>query len=202
MDYADSFSDYSSNLNTKKHAVYGNWTQYISLYVNVLPNDDVQEEQSTRGDDRLVPIQEITCSYDDVTIEDLKNAIAAYDSDFDTDDYELSVASTSEDDTSFVVDVTKKIGDFSTSSGYTFIFHGNKADVMYDNTIETEGVELRDSTLSEKSDKTINEAYRTAAAEKEDGYYITSQTVDKYCDLETGRFYNKVLTECKEINGE
>ena len=202
MDYADSFSDYNNNSKIKNHLVYGNWTQYISLYVNVLPNDDVQEEQSTRGDDRIVPIQEITCSYDDVTIEDLENAIAAYDSDFDAADYELSVASTSEDDTSFVVDVTKKIGDFSTSSGYTFIFHNNKADVMYDNTIDAEGVELRDSTLSEKADKSINEAYRTAAAEKEDGYYITSQTAEKYCDLETGRFYNKVLTECKEINGE
>ena len=202
MDYADSFSDYNNNSKTKNHLVYGNWTQYISLYVNVLPNDDVQEEQSTRGDDRVVTIDEITCSYDDVTIEDLENAISAYDPDFDAADYELSVASTSEDDTAFVVDVTKKIGDFSTSSGYTFIFHDNKADVMYDNTIDAEGIELRDSTLSEKADRSVNEAYLTAAAEKEDGYYITSQTAEKYCDLETGRFYNKVLTECKEINGE
>ena len=194
MDYADSFSDYDSNTNTKNHLVYGNWTQYISLYVNVLPNDDVQEEQSTRGDERVVPIQEITCSYDDVTIEDLENAISAYDSDFDAADYELSVASTSEDDTSFVVDVTKKISNFSTSSGYTFIFHDNKAGVMYD--------KLRDSTISEKADRSVNEAYLTAAADKEDGYYITSQTAEKYCNLETGRFYNKVLTECKEINGE
>ena len=200
MDYADSFSDYDSNTNTKNHLVYGNWTQYISLYVNVLPNDDVQEEQSTRGDERVVPIQEITCSYDDVTIEDLENAISAYDSDFDAADYELSVASTSEDDTSFVVDVTKKISNFSTSSGYTFIFHDNKAGVMYDNTINSD--ELRDSTISEKADRSVNEAYLTAAADKEDGYYITSQTAEKYCNLETGRFYNKVLTECKEINGE
>ena len=203
MDYADSFSDYDSNTNTKNHLVYGNWTQYISLYVNVLPNDDVQEEQSTRGDERVVPIQEITCSYDDVTIEDLENAISAYDSDFDAADYELSVASTSEDDTSFVVDVTKKISNFSTSSGYTFIFHDNKAGVMYDNTINSDDTELRDSTISEKADRSVNEAYLTAAADKEDdGYYITSQTAEKYCNLETGRFYNKVLTECKEINGE
>ena len=202
MDYADSFSDYDSNTNTKNHLVYGNWTQYISLYVNVLPNDDVQEEQSTRGDERVVPIQEITCSYDDVTIEDLENAISAYDSDFDAADYELSVASTSEDNTSFVVDVTKKIGDFSTSSGYTFIFHDNRAGVMYDNTINSDDTELRDSTISEKADRSVNEAYLTAAADKEDGYYITSQTAEKYCNLETGRFYNKVLTECKEINGE
>ena len=202
MDYADSFSDYDSNTNTKNHLVYGNWTQYISLYVNVLPNDDVQEEQSTRGDERVVPIQEITCSYDDVTIEDLENAISAYDSDFDAADYELSVASTSEDNTSFVVDVTKKIGDFSTSSGYTFIFHDNRAGVMYDNTINSDDTELRDSTISEKADRSVNEAYLTAAADKEDGYYITSQTAKKYCDLETGRLYNKILTECKEINGE
>lgn len=201
MDYADSFSDYNSNTNTKNHVVYGNWTQYISLYVSS-SSGDTQETQSTRGDDRVVTIDEITSSYDDVTIEDLENAISAYDPDFDAADYVLSVASTSEDDTAFVVDVTKKIGDFSTSSGYTFIFHGNKADVMYDNTIDAEGIELRDSTMSENADRSVNEAYLTAAAEKEDGYYITSQTAEKYCDLETGRFYNKVLTECKEINGE
>ena len=201
MDYADSFSDYNSNINTKKHAVYGNWTQYISLYASS-SSGDTQESQNVRGDDRVVPIQEITCSYDDVTIEDLENAIAAHSSDFDAGEYELSVASTSEDNTSFVVDVTKKISDFSTSSGYTFIFHDNKTNVMYDNTINDEGVELRDNTLSAKADRGVNEAYRTAAAEKEDGYYITSQTAEKYCDLETGRFYNKILTECKEIDGE
>ena len=201
MDYADSFSDYNNNLNTKNHLVYGNWTQYISLYASS-SSGDTQESQNVRGDDRVVPIDEITCSYDDVTIEDLENAIAAHSSDFDAGEYELSVASTSEDNTSFVVDVTKKIGDFSTSSGYTFIFHDNKTNVMYDNTINDEGVELRDNTLSAKADRGVNEAYRTAAAEKEDGYNIVSQTAEKYCDLETGRFYNKILTECKEIDGE
>ena len=201
MDYADSFSDYYSNANTKYHLVYGNWTQYISLNASS-SSGDTQESQNVRGDDRVVPIQEITCSYDDVTIEDLENAIVALDSDFDAGEYELSVASTSEDNTSFVVDVTKKIGDFSTSSGYTFIFHDNKTNVMYDNTINDEGVELRDNTLSAKADRGVNEAYRTAAAEKEDGYNIVSQTAEKYCDLETGRFYNKILTECKEIDGE
>ena len=201
MDYADSFSDYNSNSSTKSHCVYGNWNQYISLYVSS-SSSDTQEEQTLRSDDRVVPIEEITCSYDDVTITDLENAIANYNSDFDADDYEMSVASTSEDNTSFVIDITKKIGNFSTSSGYTFIFHDNKADVMYDNTIDDEGIELRDSTLSEKADRSINEAYRTAADEKYNGYYITSQTVEKYCDIETGRFYNKVLTECKEISGD
>ena len=73
---------------------------------------------------------------------------------------------------------------------------------MYDNTINDKGVELRDNTLSAKADRGVNEAYRTAAAEKEDGYNIVSQTAEKYCDLETGRFYNKILTECKEIDGE
>lgn len=201
MDYADSFSDYYSNANTKYHLVYGNWTQYISLYVSSSSND-TQAEQQQRSDDRVVPIDEITCSYDDVTISDLENAIAACNADFDANDYELSVVSTSEDNTSFVVDVTKKIGDFSTSSGYTFIFHDNKADVMYDNTMDNDGIGLCDNTLSEKADRSVNKAYRTAAAEKEDGYYITSQTAKKYCDLETGKFYNKVLTECKELNGE
>ena len=201
MDYADSFSDYANNSKAKNHAVYGNWTQYISLNASS-SSGDTQESQNVRGDDRVVPIQEITCSYDDVTIEDLENAIVALDSDFDAGEYELSVASTSEDNTSFVVDVTKKIGDFSTSSGYTFIFHDNKTNVMYDNTINDKGVELRDNTLSAKADRGVNEAYRTAAAEKEDGYNIVSQTAEKYCDLETGRFYNKILTECKEIDGE
>lgn len=199
MDYADSFTDYDSNYNTKYHVVYGNWTQVISLYYS---SSSSNETQQTRGDERVVPIQEISCRYDKISADVLENAIAAYDPDFDMSAYEISAVSTSEDNTSFVVDVTQKIGDFSTNNGYTFIFHDNKADAMYNNTISAEGIELKNNTLSEKADSYVKEAYKTAANEMEDGYYITAQTSTKYCDITTGKCYNKVLTECKEVNGD
>jgi hypothetical protein len=179
--------------------VYGNWTQVISLYYS---SSSSNETQQTRGDERVVPIQEISCRYDKISADVLENAIAAYDPEFDMSAYEISAVSTSEDNTSFVVDVTQKIGDFSTNNGYTFIFHDNKADAMYNNTIDTEGIELKNNTLSEKADSYVKEAYKTAANKMEDGYYITDQTSTKYYDITTGKCYNKVLTECKEVNGD
>ena len=73
------------------------------------------------------------------------------DKNFDMSDYELSYVSTSTDISSFVVDITKMIGDFSTSSGYTFVFNDSKTDVMYDNTIDNEELVLCYNGMSEKA---------------------------------------------------
>lgn len=196
--YADSFSDYDYNSYIKNHFLCGDETQIITWS----SSSSVSDEQDRGVDDREVPIDEIKCTYDNIDYDAISDAISAYYSDFDMSDYEVSVASTSKDNTSFVIDVTKKVGDFSTSSGYTFVFHDEKTDVMYDNTIDNRS---RISGLSEKSAKASiseGEAYRIAAESKDEGYYIIDQSVTKYCDLETGKLYNKVYTECKENNGE
>ena len=198
--YADSFSDYDYNSNIKNHVVYGNYGQTITWS----GSSSIGDEQDRGVDDREVSIDEIECSYDNIDEDAIAETIIAYAPDFDMSDYEINAVSTSEDNTSFVVDVTKKVGDFSTSSGYTFIFHDEKADVMYDNTIDSR-LELSRSSLSVKSanaDTNADTAYEIAARGIDDGYYITDQFVTKYCDVETGKFYNKVYTECKEINGE
>lgn len=200
MVYADSFSDYDNNVHIKDHVMYGNVTQTITWS----GSSSIGDEQDRGVDDREVPIDEIKCTYDNIDYDVISDVISAYDSDFDMSDYEVSVTPTSKDNTSFVIDVTKKVGDFSTSSGYTFIFHDEKADVMYDNTIDSR-LELSRSSLSAKSanaDTNADTAYETAARGIDEGYYITDQFVTKYCDVETGKFYNKVYTECKEINGE
>lgn len=200
MVYADSFSDYDYNAYIKDHVIYGNVTQTITWS----GSSSIGDEQDRGVDDREVSIDEIECSYDNIDEDAIAETIIAYAPDFDMSDYEINAVSTSEDNTSFVVDVTKKVGDFSTSSGYTFIFHDEKADVMYDNTIDRR-LELSRSSLSAKSanaDTNADTAYETAARGIDEGYYITNQFVTKYCDVETGKFYNKVYTECKEINGE
>ena len=202
VNYADSFSDYNSNYNTKDHVVYGNYSQYISLYANPSSSNETEEMQTLRDDDRVVQITELTCDYDDVSPDVFEDVISAYDKDFDMSDYELSYVSTSTDNSSFVVDNTKKIGDFSTSSGYTFVFNDSKTDVMYDNTIDNDVLVLRDSRMSEKADLIVNDALTTASCDAKDGYTIVDQQTSKYCDLNTGKFYLKVLTECKETNGE
>lgn len=202
MDYADSFTDYNDNMDTKDHVVYGSWNQILSLYYSSSSNETQQAESLRGEDDRVVPITEIECAYDDVDMSVFEDTIAAYDADFALSDYEISAVSTSEDDTSFVVDITKKVGEFSTSSGYTFIFHDEKADVMYDNTIDSE-CELRGlPESSARAERTAYEACETAASEKDDGYVIVDQSSTKFCDLETGELYNKVITECKETDGD
>ena len=202
INYADSFSDYNNNYNTKYHRVYGNYSQYISLYASPSSSNETEEMQTLRDDDRVVQITELTCDYDDVSPDVFEDVISAYDKDFDMSDYELSYVSTSTDNSSFVVDITKKIGDFSTSSGYTFVFNDSKTDVMYDNTIDNDGLVLQDSGMSEKADLIVNDALTTASCDTKDGHTIVDQQTSKYCDLNTGKFYLKVLTECKETNGE
>lgn len=202
MDYADSFTDYNSNYYAKYHVVYGNWNQIISQYYSSSSSGETQEAEQMRGDERIVPIDEITCSYDKIDLELFEKVISAYDTDYDGSEYEISVTPTSKDNTSFVVDITKMIGDYSTNSGYTFIFHDNKTDVMYDNTIDDSVIEQRDSVLSQEKGICEDDACKIAANEMEDGYVVMNQTVIPYCDLETGNFYHKVITDCKEINGD
>ena len=48
----------------------------------------------------------------------------------------------------------------------------------------------------------VNDALTTASCDAKDGYNIVNQQIAKYCDLYTGKFYLKVLTECRETNGK
>lgn len=199
ISYADSFNDYTYNNDIKNHYLYGNGTQTIMWS----GSSSVGDEPDITRDNREVSIDEIECTYNNIDYDALEDVISAYDHDFDMSDYETSVVSTSEDNKSFVVDITKKIGDFSTSSGYTFIFTNEKTNVMYDNTIDN--VIEFEGDLSAKSAQATagtDEAYEIAALDIEDGYYIIDQLVTKYYDMDTGIFYNKVNTECKENYGD
>ena len=200
INYADSFIDYEMNSVIKNHQLYGNYTQTITW----TGSSSVGNEPDRDVDDREVSIDTIECSYNNVDNDAIADTISAYAPDFDMSDYEISAVSTSDDNTSFVVDVIRKVGDFDTSCGYTFIFHDEKADVMYDNTNGSQ-LELSRNSLalkSAKADTNADAAYDTAAKGIDEGYYITDQFITKYCDIETGIFYNKVYSECKEINGD
>ena len=197
MDYADSFNDYSSNVYTKDHLVYGNWTQYISLYAN--NNNNLPD---AIADDRTVHTDTIECQYDDIDYTAINKAISTYDADFDPTEYESTVTSTSEDNTSFVIDYTRKIDGYSTKSGYTFIFHDNQADTFYDNTIKSDRL-VNHTVPIEDAEEYRSDALQSANVELaaiDGNNRMTSQEAVLYYDIEADKCYYKVFTEYQDID--
>ena len=198
MDHADSFSDYNNNTNIKNHLVYGNWIQYISLYTNVIESS----LSDTIEDDRTVHTDTIECQYDDIDYTAINKAISTYDADFDPTEYESTVTSTSEDDTSFVIDYTRKIDGYSTKSGYTFIFHDNQADTFYDNTIKSDRL-VNHTVPIEDAEEYRSDALQSANVELaaiDGNNRMTSQEAVLYSDIEADKCYYKVFTEYQDID--
>lgn len=198
MDYADSFSDYNDTNRTKNHCVYGNWTQYISLYVN----NNINPSSDAIADDRTVNTDTIECLYDDIDYTAINKAISTYDADFDPTEYESTVTSTSEDDTSFVIDYTRKIDGYSTKSGYTFIFHDNQADTFYDNTIKSDRL-VNHTVPIEDAEEYRSDALQSANVElatMDGNNRMTLQEAVLYYDIEADKCYYKVFTEYQDID--
>lgn len=199
MDYADSFSDYDYNYKVKNHIVYGNWNQYISLYSS---KGTSNKSSDTIKDDRVVNIDTIKCQYNDIDYDAISQAIQSYNSDFDAAQYDVTTTSTSQDNSSFVVDYTLNIGGYSTNSGYTFIFHDNKTDVFYDNTIQTIR-STRNTVNAETTQLQRDNAIQAANTEFSaisGNNRITQQDAVLYYDIANNQSYYKVFTEYQDID--
>lgn len=206
MDYADSFSDYSNNSAIKNHLIYGNWEQVIlktsTSSASELSESTICSELET-SPDRVINIDEIECTFDDIDYDAINAAIKAEFSDFDASEYETAVTSTSLDDSSFVIDYTLKVGDYSTNSGYTIIFRDDKASTLYNNTIQSNSV-----VMSVDNDIPDVEAYEVAAIEQAqsdineicEGSTIVNQNITPYYDINTDTYYCKVITEYDHMN--
>ena len=197
MDYADSFTDYDSNANTKSHLIYGNWEQYISN-----SKDTSDESSDTVKDNRVVNIDTIKCQYDNIDYDAISQAIQSYNSDFDAAQYDVTTTSTSQDNSSFVVDYTLNINGYTTNSGYTFIFHDNEADVFYDNTIQTAGDTKNpaDTATAQLQRNEAIQAANTEFAAITGNNRITQQDVVLYYDIVNNQSYYKILTEYQDID--
>ena len=208
MDYADSFSDYNYNYEIKSHLIYGNWTQVIkrttASNVDVLSEETVcRELESTPN--RIIDIEEIACDINNIKYSEIETAISNNIVDFEPSNYTITVTPTNSEKTSYVVDYTLNVEGFSTSNGYTLIFKENKANVIYNNSIENaNNTAILDIGLNKGlSSKALIESNRDSALfvateqlkQMNSSHIITSQTITPYYDVLTGNCYLKVLTK-------
>lgn len=211
--YADSFSDYNNNTSVKDHRIYGNYNQVIqkssASSVSILSEDTICAELETTPD-RVVDIDEIECTYDDIDYNAINSEIKENFPDFDESDYKVTTVSNSLDGNSFVVDYTLKIGDYTTDSGYTIIFRDNKASTLYNNTIQSNTVSTMAESVSEVNSSDEMETYKNAAlneaqkvvTEMNNGSFVVSQTAEPYYDINTNSYYYRVITEYDHMNSD
>lgn len=190
MDYADSFSDYSDNSTIKNHLIYGDWLQVIKKSRAALSNhaEDISRVH------QIAPI-EMEFGSD---ISSVTSAVKQAFPQFQPDNYDITITSTSQDNTWFVVDLTEKMGDFTTSSGFTLVFRDNRCDTIYDNTIYTPLTRSAPRSFSEQEIEAaraaaIQQAQQELAA-RNDQSVITEQTGKLYYDKATDQYYYQVTT--------
>lgn len=202
MDYADSFSDYNDNSTIKNHLIYGDWLQVIkkttASAATALNESTIQTTAAEVN--RIKDIPELTCDYNSINYKLIEDTISANFDGFNAQNYDKTVTSNSIDNSSFVIDYTLKIGDFSTKSGYTLIFRDGKANAIYDNTIDST-VTVASSVYNVANYRNIENQVELALAEAtdtvtamNDGSKVDNQTWDLYYDVETNSKYIRVQT--------
>lgn len=202
MDYADSFSDYNYNSDIKNHLIYSDWFQVIkkttASAATMLSEKTLQT--TTESVNRIKDIPELACDYDNINYRLIEETISRNFDGFIAQNYEVTVTSNSLDNSTFVIDYTLKIGDFSTKSGYTLIFRDGKTNAIYDNTIVFSTV-TTSSVNNVSNYRNLESQVKLALAEATNTVIdmnienrVTSQTWDLYYDVETNCKYIKVQT--------
>lgn len=202
MDYADSFSDYNYNSDIKNHLIYGDWLQVIkkttASAATMLSEKTLQT--TTESVNRIKDIPELACDYDNINYRLIEETISRNFDGFIAQNYEVTVTSNSLDNSTFVIDYTLKIGDFSTKSGYTLIFRDGKTNAIYDNTIDFSTV-TTSSVNNVSNYRNLESQVKLALVEATNTVIdmnienrVTSQTWDLYYDVETNCKYIKVQT--------
>lgn len=194
--YADQFS-YSDN-SVKSHTLYGNGNQVIKKS-RAAASASLQEEFPEQ---RQIVISPLQATYATLQYDLVAQALAEQIPGFDASDYRVECTPTSEDGRDFVIDYTKKAGEFITDSGYTVIFQNGRADRVYDNTASAP-LSLRFASRSSAFPPKATEQVRQAAfsqaaqvvADRNDGSVVKKQRGEPYYEIETGRYYYRVFTE-------
>lgn len=177
--HADSYT--YSDTSLKKHRVYGS--------ANVVLK---KNKSTTTGklDNREKSVSKLLMTYDSISNESLSNAIREYYPEFNEKYYTFTVTSVSEDNTSFVVDITKTLNGIITKSGYTFIFENNSASSFYDNTVQYAVNAVPKTVEKEEIEafkcKSKDEVFQRVASNKKNNIEILSQEGQLVFDEATG----------------
>ena len=194
--YADQFS-YSDN-GIKSHTLYGNGNQVIKKS-KAAASASLQEEFPEQ---RQIAISPLQATYATLSYDRVAEAITEQLPGFDASDYRVVCTQTSEDGKNFVIDYTKRVGEFLTDSGYTVVFQNGRADTVYDNTVSMP-LSLRFAARGNALPPQITEQAQQAAfaqaaqtvRNRNDGSVIKEQRGEPYYEIETGSYYYRVFTE-------
>lgn len=184
INYADSFNDYSSDSNLKKHTLFGNANQVLKK----------TRSGGILEDPREHPVEEFYIDFDNIDYTVIEKALRAEFPNFNIDDYKIRVSSTNPENTNFVIDFNEVVNGCWTSSGYTLIFIDNKTSIVYDNTIKSPS-STKQSIITHNATESEIINYKTEAAQKiPNGESVIRQYGENCLDISTGKTYYRVYT--------
>lgn len=190
--YADSFNDYSSDSNLKKHIVYGNGNQVIKKASTSSASFEIMD---LAKDERIHYITEVSFQYGSQDYSAIVTAIKSEFPDFDSSRYDITISSTSTDNKSFVVDFNEIVNDCWTSSGYTMIFNDEKTNIIYDNTVDASSHQIQLASTVMFNTAILKEANDHAASMVKAGNAIKSQQGELCYNKEEGTYFYRVYTQ-------
>lgn len=121
INYADSFTYTDTTL--KSHRVYG--SKYTIIKTG---------SKSASIDDRFIELPELTINFDKLNENLIIDYLVQNKVSESFDEYDIIITSTSEDNSSYVVDLIKTVDGIKTPYGYVMIFEESKCKGVYDNT--------------------------------------------------------------------
>ncbi|MBQ8165074.1 MAG: RICIN domain-containing protein [Clostridia bacterium] len=191
-DYANGFK-YYDNESIKSCIIFGNQ--------NLVVNKDLSIDAISAYENINEPLiyTNIACeSYEENAIK------AILDSNFDTfsnDEAIVTVTPTNIAKTSCVIDYIYLHNGFNTKSGYSLIVEDGMIVAIRDNTIKAEICESMN--IPEVTQEIISKAKKQAVSEVcaiDENYRIVEQQGEKYFDVETAKYYYKVMTAYETPN--
>ena len=191
LTYANSFS-YTNN-NIKCGRLYGNTTQRFS---------SIKASRAALYEDTEINIGEINLTYEDDDLTEIYETVQNELPDIDIEDFKPSYTSTSDDNSSFVLDLVQYVGDIPTDNVITIVFEEGKAVLARDNrTVEVLTVPVFASNKAVKIEAkkaTLNNSISQMLSNKGS---IIEQEGTIYFNCAAGEYRYKVITTYENEQG-
>ena len=186
--YANTFA-YSNNDAIKSWRIYGNQNLIINEHI-------VTISENSEDADNLKLVNIAYPQHSSIAIETI---LSSNFSSFTNDIASVKIVYTNSSQTNYVIDYYYQMDDFSTGSGYSIVVENGVITQMRDNTIAP-GNGVR--TYETASSPTVTQAVVDSAISQalseinsiNDKYVVVEHSGDKFYDIETGRYFYRVMT--------
>ena len=198
--YASTFS-YQYNESIKSWLIYGNQDLVVNLH-------NVATPVSTRtvSDQTLKNTNIEYRNYDEIM---LKSILSDTFQEFDDGEANITITYTNAECTNYVIDYMYLYCGYITQSGYTVIVEDGTITYMRDNTFSVmENICVARTSTSNVTPELTVACVQSAIAQANEevlaldaSYIITQQTADKFYNVETGKFYYRIMSVYKTTAG-